>query len=112
MVADVAGPDGRLAVVTTHPSFLRPWNSLQLRRLTAALPQRLSQPTVVLGDLNMGPGPAGRGTGMRALASGRTFPATAPRVQIDHILASGIGPARGRVVQLPVSDHRAVVADL
>jgi endonuclease/exonuclease/phosphatase family metal-dependent hydrolase len=113
LVAEVDGPDGRLDVVTTHLSFLRPWNGRQLRRLVSALPTARSHPTVLLGDLNMGPRPAGRLSGMRPLASGPTFPAHAPRLQIDHILASGaLGPARGRVVELSMSDHRALVADL
>ena len=111
--ARVDGPDGPLDVVTTHLSFLRPWNGRQLRRLMAALPPARSHPTVLLGDLNMGPGPARRLTGMKPLASGPTFPAGVPRVQIDHILASGaLGPAHGQVVSLPMSDHRALVADL
>ena len=111
--ARVDGPDGRLDVVTTHLSFLRPWNSRQLRRLMAALPPAGSHPTVLLGDLNMGPRSAHRLTGMRPLASGPTFPASKPRLQIDHILASGtVGPARGHVVALPVSDHHALVAEL
>jgi len=113
VLTEVDGPDGRLDVITTHLSFLRPWNRRQLRRLMAALPSARSNPRVLLGDLNMGPRPAGRLTGMRPLASGPTFPAGAPRVQIDHILASGaLRPARGYVVELPMSDHRALVADL
>jgi endonuclease/exonuclease/phosphatase family metal-dependent hydrolase len=112
VLTQVVGPNGRLDVVTTHLSFLRPWNSRQLRRLMAALPPARSHPTVLLGDLNMGPRPARRLTGMRPLASGPTFPATAPRAQIDHILASGtLRPAHGQVVELPMSDHRALVAD-
>jgi endonuclease/exonuclease/phosphatase family metal-dependent hydrolase len=113
VVARVEGPDGRLDVVATHLSFLRPWNGRQLRRLMAALPRSDSHPRVLLGDLNLGPRSAQRLTGMRPLASGATFPAPTPRLQIDHILASGaLGPARGRVVALPVSDHHALVADL
>jgi endonuclease/exonuclease/phosphatase family metal-dependent hydrolase len=50
---------------------------------------------------------------MSPLARGATFPAHAPREQIDHILTtSGLGPARGRAVELPLSDHRALLADL
>jgi endonuclease/exonuclease/phosphatase family metal-dependent hydrolase len=79
----------------------------------AALPPARSHPTVLLGDLNMGPRPAGRLTGMTPLASGPTFPAVAPRTQIDHILTSGtLSPARGHVMELPISDHRALVTDL
>jgi endonuclease/exonuclease/phosphatase family metal-dependent hydrolase len=113
VMARIDAPVGRLDVVTTHLSFLRLWNGHQLRRLMTALPLAPSHPTLLLGDLNMGPRPAGRLTGMRALASDLTFPADAPRTQIDHILASGsLGPSRGRAVRLPVSDHRVLVADL
>lgn len=113
VLAQIDGPNGRLDVVTTHLSYLRPWNGRQLRRLMRALPPARSHPTVLLGDLNMGPRPAGRLTGMRPLASGATFPATAPRLQLDHILAAGtLNAVRGQAVELPVSDHRALVGDL
>ena len=112
VVAEVATPGGRLDVVNTHLSFLRPWNLRQLRLLGAALEPR-TRPLVLLGDLNMGPRPAARVTGMRPLARGATFPAGAPREQLDHILATDdVGPARGTVLELPMSDHRALVADL
>ncbi len=112
VVAQVEGPYGRLDVVTTHLSFLRPWNGRQLRRLMAAMPAG-PHPTVLLGDLNLGPWRAHRLTGMRPLASGATFPAPTPRLQIDHILTSGDHrPTRGGPVALPVSDHLALVADL
>lgn len=112
IVAEVATPRGRLDVVTTHLSFLRVWNRRQLHGLLAALGP-LSRPTVLMGDLNMQPRPVQRVTGLEPLAAGRTFPAYAPVEQIDHILATpGVAPATGRVVELPVSDHRALVADL
>jgi len=112
VVAEVATPGGRLDVVNTHLSFLRPWNLRQLRLLGAALEPR-THPLVLLGDLNMGPRPAARVTGMRPLARGATFPAGAPREQLDHILATDdVGQARGTVLELPMSDHRALVADL
>lgn len=112
VVAEVATPGGRLDVVTTHLSFLRPWNLRQLRLLMSALEPRTC-PLVLLGDLNMGPRAAARVTGMRPLATGATFPAVAPREQLDHILAGDdVGPAPGAVLELPMSDHRALVADL
>jgi endonuclease/exonuclease/phosphatase family metal-dependent hydrolase len=112
LVADVDTPQGRLDVVTTHLSFLRPWNRLQLRHLLRGLGPR-ERPTVLIGDLNMRPRAAGRITGMTSLATGTTFPARAPREQIDHILASrGLGPAQGAAMELPMSDHRALYADL
>jgi endonuclease/exonuclease/phosphatase family metal-dependent hydrolase len=112
VVAEVDSPAGRLDVVTIHLSFLWPWNRRQLRRLLAGLAPR-PRPVVLLGDLNMGPGPARRVTGMTPLAAGPTFPVDHPREQIDHILTTGRFPAaRGRTVALPVSDHRALVVDV
>jgi endonuclease/exonuclease/phosphatase family metal-dependent hydrolase len=112
VVAEVDTPHGRLDVVTTHLSFLRPWNRRQLRHLLRGL-DRTERPMVLMGDLNMGPRPAGRITGLTSLAAGATFPARAPREQIDHILASReLGPAHGAAMELPMSDHRALYADL
>ena len=112
VVAEVDSPLGRLDVVTTHLSFLRPWNGRQLRRLLAALGPR-GNPLVLLGDLNMGPRAARRITGMTPLASGATFPVTTPREQIDHILGEGVAaPSHAEVLELPVSDHRALVVDV
>jgi endonuclease/exonuclease/phosphatase family metal-dependent hydrolase len=113
VVAEVDAPGGPLRVVTTHLSFLRPWNLRQLRRLMAALPRTGDHPTLLLGDLNLGPRTAHRLTSMTPLVTGPTFPAPTPRLQIDHILTSGPpGPTRGEVVALAVSDHRALVVDL
>jgi endonuclease/exonuclease/phosphatase family metal-dependent hydrolase len=112
VVAEVDTPRGRLDVVTTHLSFLRPWNRVQLRHLVRHLDVG-SAPTVLMGDLNMGPGAAGRVTGLTPLAAGATFPARSPREQIDHILATpGLVPTRSAAMELPMSDHRALYADL
>jgi endonuclease/exonuclease/phosphatase family metal-dependent hydrolase len=112
VIAEVASPRGRMDVVTTHLSFLRPWNGRQLRRLMAALAPR-PNPMVLLGDLNMGPGAARRITGLTPLASGATFPSRAPREQIDHILGDRVPtPTGGRTVHLPMSDHRALLVDI
>jgi len=112
VVAEVETPRGRVDVVATHLSFLRPWNARQLRRLTSALDPR-PHPLLLLGDLNMGPRAATRITGMTPLAAGATFPADRPRVQIDHILGDRVtAPHGGEVMRLPVSDHRALVVDM
>jgi endonuclease/exonuclease/phosphatase family metal-dependent hydrolase len=111
VVARVVGPDGPLDVATTHLSFLRPWNARQLIRLTRALRGR-PRPVVLMGDLNLGPRPASRLTGLSALVAGPTYPVTAPVVQIDHILGAGVTAAAAHVVRLPLSDHRALVVDL
>ena len=113
VMTQVDGPNGRLDVVTTHLSFLRPWNGRQLRRLMAALPPAPSHPTVLLGDLNMGPTAGEPPDRDDAVGVGAHVPGHRTAAQIDHILASGtLGSARGHVVELPISDHRALVADL
>jgi endonuclease/exonuclease/phosphatase family metal-dependent hydrolase len=112
ILAEVETPGGLLDVVTTHLSFLRPWNRWQLRRLVGDLPPA-THPRILLGDLNLGARPARALTGMRSLAPGPTFPAHRPRTQIDHILGSpGIRARTCRVVALPMSDHRALTVDL
>ena len=71
------------------------------------------RPLLLTGDLNMGPAPAARITRMRPLASARTFPANHPVEQIDHVLADGAITAQASyALQLPLSDHRALVVDV
>lgn len=112
IVAEVRAPIGRINVVTTHLSFLSPWNRVQLRRLLRDLGSG-PWPVVVMGDLNLGPAAARRWTGMSALAIGLTFPSDSPTRQIDHILATpGLVAAHGGALHLPMSDHRALYADL
>lgn len=118
VVADVDTPIGRIDVVTTHLSFLRPWNRHQLRRLMADLEPRV-RPLVLMGDLNLGPSPATRITRLTPLASGTTFPVDSPREQLDHILASDrlleaadAAGASGAVLPLPMSDHCALLVDI
>lgn len=104
----------RITIVCTHLSFV-PTSSVRqlrtLRRWLAGLPG----PQVLLGDLNL-PGAAGRRlTGWSPLISSPTFPAAAPRLQLDHALATGLPPgsrSTGRVRLMPISDHRAVLVDL
>ena len=110
LAAVIHSPRGPLRVVATHLSFL-PWSGRrQLRRLLAEVPDA----DVLMGDLNMGPDRAHRLTGMRPLATARTFPADTPRTQIDHLLtgAADLVSRHGAALELPVSDHRALVADL
>ena len=113
VVAVVETPSGPLTVGTTHLSFVPGRNGAQLRTLTAAM-ARLPGPHVLLGDFNL-PGPLPRLlTGWRALARTPTYPAPEPRVQLDHVLASGDLPPVSAVqaLPLPVSDHRALVVQL
>jgi endonuclease/exonuclease/phosphatase family metal-dependent hydrolase len=105
---------GVLAVMGTHLSFLPPRAVLQLRR-TLAWSRSLPEPRLLLGDLNLPGGLPAAVSGWRRLAHGPTFPAPAPRTQLDHVLAHGLDPAievRAHTVRGEVSDHRAVVVDL
>jgi endonuclease/exonuclease/phosphatase family metal-dependent hydrolase len=68
---------------------------------------------VLTGDLNLRPRAVRRLSGLRALASARTFPAHAPVKQIDHVLLDGALPGLGRrpasgSTRTPISDHRAL----
>jgi endonuclease/exonuclease/phosphatase family metal-dependent hydrolase len=114
VVAEVETPSGLLRVVTTHLSFLRVWNVRQLRVLLRGIGERPDVPLVVMGDLNMGRRTAERVTGLRPLATGATFPASSPSLQIDHLLTSddGMHAREGGPMRMPMSDHCALVADL
>jgi endonuclease/exonuclease/phosphatase family metal-dependent hydrolase len=102
-----------VTVFTTHLSFLPPWNRVQLHRLLLAL-RRVPGAQLLTGDLNV------EGHLPRALrdwtplVDGLTFPADVPRVQLDHVLARRCNPTviATQVLQLPLSDHRAVVVDV
>ena len=112
VVAELEEP--RLTVAATHLSFVPGMNVLQLRRLSRALAE-LPGPRVLMGDLNLPGRLPSRVTGWGPLVTGPTFPAPAPRLQIDHVLAAGLAPgALGdvEVVHLDLSDHRALVVDL
>lgn len=113
LAAVVEAPAGAVTVATTHLSFVPGWNGRQLRTLTRAL-ARLPGPHVLLGDLNMPPPFPRALTGWRPLARARTYPAWEPRIQLDHVLASGPLPPVTAVEapQLVVSDHRALLVEL
>jgi endonuclease/exonuclease/phosphatase family metal-dependent hydrolase len=113
VVAEVQTPKGDLRVATTHLSFIRWWNARQLRLLMRSLAQGPA-PLVLTGDLNMDARRVSDLTGLRPLATGLTFPADDPVEQLDHILTLGshLDARHDEVVELPMSDHRALVADL
>lgn len=113
LAAVVQTPAGPLTVGTTHLSFVPVWNGVQLRRFTAALDQ-LPGPRVLLGDLNMPPPFPGLLSRWRVLARTATYPAWEPRIQLDHVLASGDLP-HIRTIETPelaISDHRALLVEL
>ena len=108
LVAQIDTPNGDIAVVVTHLSFLPGWNSVQLRRIARAT--RPARRLILLGDLNLGPGSVRRATGLTPLARAATFPRARPLRQLDHIAARGdVGsPRDAQAMDLPVSDHRAL----
>lgn len=113
LAAVVDGPSGPITVATTHLSFVPGWNVWQLRQVCRAL-RRLPSPQILLGDLNLPGGVAGLVSGWRMLARAATYPAVQPRVQLDHVLASGPVPAlvATSAPRLRISDHCALVVDL
>jgi endonuclease/exonuclease/phosphatase (EEP) superfamily protein YafD len=77
----------------------------RLRRWAASLPG----PVVVAGDLNLPGGVPARLLGATSLVRAASFPASEPRLQLDHLLALGVVAARdGTAGALPVGDHRAL----
>jgi endonuclease/exonuclease/phosphatase family metal-dependent hydrolase len=101
-------------LLSSRPSGRRPDPSSprRLRRLVSVLSR--ARELVLMGDLNMEPVRAARASRLRALAVGSTYPADAPREQLDHVLGRG---DLGRVVAggprlLPLSDHCALTVDL
>lgn len=110
-VAVVARLRSGPVVVSTHLSFIPGWNRVQLRALVRRLPH--DGPLALMGDLNLSPAAAVRGTRLRPLAAGLTFPAHAPASQIDHVLGRGLAVTSGAVVhRTALSDHCALAVDV
>jgi endonuclease/exonuclease/phosphatase family metal-dependent hydrolase len=122
LVATLAGGPRRLTVAGTHLSFVPGPNVGQLRALQRHLDAR-GGPRLLLGDLNLWWSAVRLLSlpGWRPLVRGGTFRNRPPGssallVQLDHVLAAGVGatlrPRAGRIVSGPASDHRAVVVEL
>ncbi|MFD5816545.1 endonuclease/exonuclease/phosphatase family protein [Streptomyces sp. NPDC127038] len=141
LAAVLEGSRGPFTVVAVHLSFVPGWNLLQLRAVRAWIAD-LPGPRVLLGDFNLPgalpravlgpagpaggirPRPGGTGTrpgggpeprGWRDMARTPTYPAHRPLVQLDHVLASGIGAGAAcgaHAPSTPVSDHRPLVVEL
>jgi endonuclease/exonuclease/phosphatase family metal-dependent hydrolase len=113
VVAQVDTPLGPMTVGNTHLSFVPRWNRLQLRHLVRDM-RGFPGPRVLMGDLNMTAPKSGRWVGLRALGVGPTFPSEQPSRQLDHILTDDptLRADDSRAVELPISDHRALVVDV
>lgn len=130
LAAVLEGPRGPFTAVALHLSFVPGWNVRQLLAVHGWI-AGLPRPHVLLGDFNLfGAIPAatlgaagllfpsrsrqGR-SGWRGLARARTFPSHRPLLQLDHILAAGLGthrPESGRAPRMQVSDHRPLTVEL
>jgi endonuclease/exonuclease/phosphatase family metal-dependent hydrolase len=109
---DVGGT--ALALVGVHLSSRLPHGPpTQLRRLASVLPEP-GRPAVVAGDCNFwGPGVRTFLRGWRRAVRGRTWPASVPHSQIDHILVRpDVGVVDSAVLGDVGSDHRPVRATL
>ncbi|GAA0365111.1 endonuclease/exonuclease/phosphatase family protein [Micromonospora gifhornensis] len=110
-------PHGPLTVAATHLSFVPGWNVLQLRQVIRAL-RTLPAPRILLGDLNLPAWATRLATGWHLLGRRPTYPAGAPRVQLDHALADRRGfthlpPVTAVHTPLStISDHRPLLVDL
>lgn len=119
--ARVVGDLGAVRVVVIHLGLDAGERERHLRLLLGRLP--LTDPLVVLGDLNELPGsPSWRtllATGLTDAAAdaGLTFPASAPAQRIDAVLVGyGLRVTAARVLDVPAaraaSDHLPVIVDL
>ena len=109
--ADVDG-FGPVSVAATHLGLQGEARD-QLPSLVAALCRRPG-PHVLLGDMNLVLDEVRPLVEPRLVpvASAPTFPAHRPRRQLDHVAVSTLAVESVDVVELPVSDHRALVVEL
>ncbi len=112
LVAEVAAPGGGLTAACTHLSFVPLSTGRQLKALVGEL-DGVRRPLLLLGDLNTGRARAVRTSGLRSLGEVATFPADAPRRQLDHVLVDGpLVAASCDSRRMALSDHRALVVDV
>ena len=113
VVGHVDTPAGPVVVANTHLSYVPGWQRVQLARIRRDL-RTVTSPVLLMGDLNMRGDLPQRITGYRSLAAHPTFPLDAPDRQLDHILLRGrLGTVtHSSAVELPLSDHRALVVEL
>ena len=115
IVATAGVADGAVSVIATHLGVTRAEALRQLGYILNAL-ARKPAPRILLGDLNLGPETvtaACDDAGMTvADPDVPSFPADEPEYRIDHIAVAGATVSAVSVMEGPVSDHRAVLAEL
>ena len=121
-------PDGPLVVYATHlprpsPFTTRQSRDVLLQRLAREVAADRAPRLLVAGDLNTGEldtslaslsGPGRLRDSAREAANGPSFtwPAVAPAVALDHVLARGLRPTAVRVLPATGSDHRPLLVQL
>jgi endonuclease/exonuclease/phosphatase family metal-dependent hydrolase len=115
LVVELETPAGPVPVVGTHLAHLSQGSPWQFRRLGRLLDEQ-PDGVVLAGDLNLfGPLVERLLPGYRRGVRGRTWPATRPVAQPDHLLVRWPGPwvvRAGRVLAPVGSDHRPLRAVL
>lgn len=118
VIADVETPQGKFTIATTHLSFVPGFNIKQLRKLTKHLSER-PNPVLIFGDFNLPGKIANFVSRWDSLSELPTYPTMNPRIQFDHIIARGLSDAvinqarnSAEVLQLPISDHCALVVEV
>ena len=105
---------GGLSIATTHLQNDAPVARRQLDELLARF-AAWPAPRVLLGDLNLTTDDVRApllATGLTLVNGGPTEPAWAPLHRIDHVALDGLIVTSQRTLELPVSDHRAVVVEV
>lgn len=118
VLATVAAPFGRVTIAATHAATDPRAAVVQIGRLAERLAELAGHDgaRLLVGDLNLPPAAVQAavdrvgGRPLAPLAVGATFPAAAPRSQIDHVLGSAGLTGTGETVRLPIADHLALVA--
>lgn len=105
-----------LSVATTHLSTQdKVLNTWQLGQAAARLATR-SNPRILLGDFNRTPAdatPIIEQYELELIPAPATYPAAKPVRKIDHIaVSSEVQIVHSEAVKLPISDHRALIADI
>jgi endonuclease/exonuclease/phosphatase family metal-dependent hydrolase len=135
-VTEVELASARVEIVNVHvlaPHAGLPWQALAVRRaqvrgLEAHLAASPDRCRVLIGDFNATPlwpvyrrltrrlqdgaREAVRGNGARPARTWGPWPGAPRLLRIDHVLVCGVTVSAVRVVDLPGSDHSALVADL